>query len=1697
MEAIGLAASIMAIAETSLKIIVYLSDVKNGPKCRLLLLREVRETWWIYSRFEEDIDLTRGELAEESWVKPLKALDGPDGIASQVSKQLAELKSKLSVPEGRVEKAISNIKWPFQEKEANTIVERLHGLKETTLIIIQQSNFRLAQDLRHDMIHVSSHLDHTKFVNLLAWLTPLNFKQKQEEILGCADPYSCSLLASHDFRLWQDGQLRSLWCFGAPGVGKSVAAASIYAHLVRRYKEENVAVVIAFCSCDDEQSRSPRNIVSGLLKQILQRRGSHNVPSKLAEEYTRAITTEDGQPLSLSAVTELLEGELHAFDGAYVILDGLDEVRENDRASMVEALHGIRAGTRVIVTSRYLEDISEAFKRTQVCKSCRKEDTEAKAYWRSRDCASHVVCDGCHSASILTDTNKHQTLIELKFLLARRHVDFLSECLTAGDLERTLECLPNSLNEMYTESLKRMDRGLTSDRHQLLLKKLLTWIAWGQRPLTVAELGHALFVHKDIKDIRNRDILPVRDITSWSAGLLFVDRDDLVRVIHPTLSRFFVERRDALYPGGDNLIAHACLDYLAMAPLKEPLSGANQRHEVIARCEKYPLIRYAVEHSFKHVARSEEKDDDRRAMSFLLSDSRKSFVQALYHLDKKWSINEDVSALHIAVHHGLVHIVKSLIEEGENVDSQEMYGATPLMYAANRGDEAFQELRVLLKAGADASTLCSGGSTALMRAVALGAERCVTWLLRAPGVNINAAPSNDSFLPVLAGAIRASNDTIVKKLLAHKDVDVNFTRQGTLRALAPLHHAVMLENVSALKLLLGHKDINVDIQEPGQWWTPLFYSTTGEVAGLLLDHGADIDFQDKFNGTALMRAVDRRAHEVAELLIKRGADVNCRDMLGRTVLHSAAKNSSRLAMEYMVKNVFSIDINAQGKQGETALHDSCERMDAWAVTVLVNAGARCDIRNNDGRTALDIAELRKSPKISEILKKASGFDGTGGMHIKKTLAEAVVADPVDVLQLRIANASIEDLHKSSAFVGTPLHEACRYGRADVVKMLLDAGCDTEIKNSFDRTPIYMAIHHDRLGCLKILINHGANMEASPYHDLSLWEYACSLGFGDVAMTMIEHGANINKASGYQHELLLQAVYVDHAVVARRLVEAGASIHQKVRGMTAIKVADDRKSLKVLEYFGGLGNFRYIVEKYMFRTRMLDEQLGMVCDDLSHHPESDHLYRTGHVDTPWFTFIKRYYAQRVLKQPDPNPVSPDGLFFLASAWFFQLKGGIDVFHGEASVLPVMTTVCQVGFWEHFCCLRKRPLVTFNYKVYVGSEINRDRRIVSKLALKNLLLNVALYLGNLDLIWRVWGMAPRYPGREHPDRRRFRDSYPYFEHLLVASGHGGLNAFKLFTYLDSGFYTKEHYASLFTELGIMNLVEHISKQGGDTRIIRFLLGLEKPWDPRRSWFHWPLKRALLNAHTPEVFERLAPFGGPQFTPLSLYHRNGQFLSGSTSIGIRLAHHAGQNNLAMIQYLVGRTSEYFLNRPEPATMDMPATISYYTRLTPNYKLANLLVKQQPLYKAVTTGSLELVDYMLQAGADCNISRTSSATALSVAVRRCDINMVRLLIEKGGADPNRGTPPPIVLAVQAEYTAMIHLLLEKGAIIDTPKTGGWAMTIAKECGLDTMKQLLVGLGVKAASADASPYANSQVDYAQESTRELMCPGFWFLLPR
>jgi ankyrin repeat protein len=91
----------------------------------------------------------------------------------------------------------------------------------------------------------------------------------------------------------------------------------------------------------------------------------------------------------------------------------------------------------------------------------------------------------------------------------------------------------------------------------------------------------------------------------------------------------------------------------------------------------------------------------------------------------------------------------------------------------------------------------------------------------------------------------------------------------------PLHLAAEYSLPRAtLTLLKSHHVSTEDIDE--ETWTPLCCCNTSEVARILIDHGADVNYADKDDWTPLHQAVHKRDTALVKLLLSAGADFKIR-----------------------------------------------------------------------------------------------------------------------------------------------------------------------------------------------------------------------------------------------------------------------------------------------------------------------------------------------------------------------------------------------------------------------------------------------------------------------------------------------------------------------------------------------------------------------------------------------------------------------------------------------------------------------------------------------------------------------------------------------------------------------------------------------------------------------------------------------------
>jgi ankyrin repeat protein len=138
------------------------------------------------------------------------------------------------------------------------------------------------------------------------------------------------------------------------------------------------------------------------------------------------------------------------------------------------------------------------------------------------------------------------------------------------------------------------------------------------------------------------------------------------------------------------------------------------------------------------------------------------------------------------------------------------------------------------------------------------------------------------------------------------------------------------------------------------------------VVKALVDAGADVNARTTDGTTVLERSIYRL--DIAGYLLEQGALVNARNGGdGGSVLHAAVKDP--VAADGIIDLLLAhdADIDIRDKEGNTPLHVATWRADDPIATIslLLDRGAWIDAKNDNDRTALNLARERTRENIRE------------------------------------------------------------------------------------------------------------------------------------------------------------------------------------------------------------------------------------------------------------------------------------------------------------------------------------------------------------------------------------------------------------------------------------------------------------------------------------------------------------------------------------------------------------------------------------------------------------------------------------------------------------------------------------------------------------------------------------------------------------
>ncbi|XP_021102278.1 ankyrin-2 isoform X31 [Heterocephalus glaber] len=546
------------------------------------------------------------------------------------------------------------------------------------------------------------------------------------------------------------------------------------------------------------------------------------------------------------------------------------------------------------------------------------------------------------------------------------------------------------------------------------------------------------------------------------------------------------------------------------------------------------------------------------------------------------------TALHIASLAGQAEVVKILVKEGANINAQSQNGFTPLYMAAQ--ENHIDVVKYLLENGANQSTATEDGFTPLAVALQQGHNQAVAILLendtkgkvRLPALHI-AARKDDT----KSAALLLQNDhnaDVQSKMMVNRTTESGFT---------PLHIAAHYGNVNVATLLLN-RGAAVDFTARNGI-TPLHVASkrgNTNMVKLLLDRGGQIDAKTRDGLTPLHCAARSGHDQVVELLLERGAPLLARTKNGLSPLHMAAQGDHVECVKHLLQHKAPVDDvtldyltalhvaahcghyrvtkllldkranpNARALNGFTPLHIACKKNRIKVMELLVKYGASIQAITESGLTPIHVAAFMGHLNIVLLLLQNGASPDVTNIRGETALHMAARAGQVEVVRCLLRNGALVDARAREE--QTPLHIASRLGKTEIVQLLLQHMAHPDAATTNGYTPLHISAREGQVDVASVLLEAGAAHSLATKKGFTPLHVAAKYGSLDVAKLLLQRRAAADSAGKNGLTPLHVAAHYDNQKVALLLLEKGASPHATAKnGYTPLHIAAKKNQMHI-------------------------------------------------------------------------------------------------------------------------------------------------------------------------------------------------------------------------------------------------------------------------------------------------------------------------------------------------------------------------------------------------------------------------------------------------------------------------------------------------------------------------------------------------------
>lgn len=204
----------------------------------------------------------------------------------------------------------------------------------------------------------------------------------------------------------------------------------------------------------------------------------------------------------------------------------------------------------------------------------------------------------------------------------------------------------------------------------------------------------------------------------------------------------------------------------------------------------------------------------------------------------------------------------------------------------------------------------------------------------------------------------------------------------------------------------------------------------------------------------------------------------------------------------------------------------------------------------------DINVPQAGERKQDVMLNVGAMSGAIAILPSEPLLKAVVEEDVAALRELIAygaNVNVLD----TGYDSTALDEAVSRGNEEMVRILLQAGADVNLKNKRGQTAILYLSEDSTAEILRELLDAGAKVSDRDDDGATPLIKTAAVDNAALVRAVLEAGADVNERNEAGQTALMLAAREDNTENVQLLLNAGANPHMKDNdGWTALKYAED-------------------------------------------------------------------------------------------------------------------------------------------------------------------------------------------------------------------------------------------------------------------------------------------------------------------------------------------------------------------------------------------------------------------------------------------------------------------------------------------------------------------------------------------------------------